>query len=362
VNNDGYDDILIGANYASSYAGKTYLIFGNKTDQISMDISLSDANASFIGESGQDYSGISVAGAGDVNNDGYDDILIGAYGNDDGGTNAGKTHLIFGNKTDQISMDISLSDADASFIGEASSDYSGRSVAGAGDVNGDGYEDILIGAYGNDDGGTTAGKTYLIFGNEINQISMDISLSDTDASFIGEASSDYSGWSVAGAGDVNNDGHDDILIGAYNASSEAGKTYLMFGWATPPGAFVLETNTTLPDTDGAFWLEWNNAIWVMNYSLHWSTSPGVDDGDTLYIEGLVNNSLRITGLSSGTYYFRLVAYNTAGSTWSNEIMVTVSIASNTTGGGIGGYDTILFIMSISISIGIISWLKFKKKR
>jgi len=308
-----------------------------------------------------------VAGAGDVNNDGYDDILIGAYGNDDGpGINAGKTYLIFGDETNQISMDISLTDADASFKGEAENDYSGYSVAGAGDVNNDGYDDILIGAYGNDDGGSGAGKTYLIFGDETDQISMDISLTAANALFIGENEDDQSGISVARASDVNNDGYDDILIGAIrndDGGSSAGKTYLMFGWlTTPPGAFELETNTTLPDTDGTFWVNWSDSVGANKYSLYWSTNLGVDDGYTLYIEGLVNNSLHITGLSTGTYYFRMVAYNNTDSTWSTEVTVQVTIASSSSSGKISGYDTILFVMSISLSVGVIFWLRFKRKR
>ncbi|MBW2978331.1 FG-GAP repeat protein [Candidatus Woesearchaeota archaeon] len=237
VNNDGYDDILIGANVnddGGSDAGKTYLIYG----PVSGDIGLSDADVSFIGENGGDRSGISVA-SGDVNNDGYDDILIGAAYNNDGGSAAGKTYLIYG---PVYGNNINLSDADASFIGENSSDVAGWSVA-SGDVNNDGYDDILIGAKFNDDGGSTAGKTYLIYG----PVYGDIDLSDADASFIGENGSDESGDSVA-SGDVNNDGYDDILIGAYAndySGSFTGKTYLIYG----P---VYGNNINLSDANASF--------------------------------------------------------------------------------------------------------------
>ena len=82
-------------------------------------------------------------------------------------------------------LDTDLGDSDASFIGEKADDFSGFSVAGAGDVNGDGYDDILIGAIGNDDGGTYTGQTYLFFGKESGW-SMDTDLSNADASFWGE--------------------------------------------------------------------------------------------------------------------------------------------------------------------------------
>nr|NIT58082.1 hypothetical protein [Fodinibius sp.]NIW45653.1 hypothetical protein [Gammaproteobacteria bacterium]NIX56868.1 hypothetical protein [candidate division Zixibacteria bacterium]NIY26664.1 hypothetical protein [Fodinibius sp.] len=81
---------------------------------------------------------------------------------------------------------------DASFKGEDDGDVSGHSIALAGDVNGDGYDDILIGAYGDDDGGSFAGITYLIFGRTSGW-AMNVDLSQSNASFIGEEAGDYSG-------------------------------------------------------------------------------------------------------------------------------------------------------------------------
>ena len=130
---------------------------------LSPDTDLSHADAAFWGEDGLDYSGYSVASAGDVNGDGYDDILIGAHFDGDGGAKAGQTYLILG-KASGWAMDTDLSNADASFIGEGGNNASGYSVASAGDVNGDGGADILIGAYNNHDGGIQAGQTYLLFG------------------------------------------------------------------------------------------------------------------------------------------------------------------------------------------------------
>ncbi|MFX1286609.1 MAG: integrin alpha, partial [Promethearchaeota archaeon] len=242
VNNDGYDDILIGAPGNSEggwLSGQTYLILGRPTANWQMDLDLSAASASFIGEDWGDESGWSVAGAGDVNKDGYNDILIGAIGDDDGGDLAGQTYLILGRPTANWQMDLDLSAASASFIGEDSDDHSGTSVTGIGDVNKDGYDDILIGATWNGEGGYRAGQTYLILGRPTTDWQMDLDLSAASASFIGENSDDYSGWSVAGTGDVNNDGYDDILIGAYgnkeggiglNPSETAGQTYLILGY------------------------------------------------------------------------------------------------------------------------------------
>lgn len=243
VNGDGFDDLLIGAPYnddGGTYAGKTYLIFGNSW-RYSGDISLSSSNIpSFVGEDYNDLSGSCVAGAGDFNGDGYDDILIGAYRNDTGGDEAGKVYVICG-KTAGWRADTSLLEADISFTGENSGDHAGVSLSVAGDVNGDGYDDILIGADYNSEEDNNAGQTYLVFGRP-SYWGHNRSLSYfADASFLGENGGDLSGRSVSVAGDVNDDGIDDILIGAPGRNEfgpDTGQTYLILGKETGWGLDV----------------------------------------------------------------------------------------------------------------------------
>ena len=237
VNGDGFEDFLFGASLndkGGENAGQTYLFLGRAAGDWGLDLSLSQADASFIGEVIDDRSGFSVASAGDVNGDGFDDFLIGAYSNDDGGTNAGQTYLFLGRAAADWGMDLSLSQANASFIGEAAFDLSGFFVTFAGDINGDGFGDFLIGAPYNDEGGGSAGQTYLFLGKATADWGMDLSLSQADASFIGEAGDDASGMSIASAGDVDGDGFGDFLIGA-NGNDEgglnAGQTYLFLGRA-----------------------------------------------------------------------------------------------------------------------------------
>ena len=230
VNGDGYDDVLIRADDGYILESKIYLIFG-KASGWTTNTSISEADASFIEKKCDPNWGNLIADVGDVNGDGYNDILIGADRDNNGLPQSGITYLFFG-KASGWTMNTNLSNADASFIGEHSADYSGNPVAGAGDVNGDGYNDFLIGANRDPiNGGSDAGKTYLILG-KASGWAMNTSLTKADASFIGEHTDDQSGWALAGAGDVNGDGNDDILIGAPfngNGGFWPGKTYLIFG-------------------------------------------------------------------------------------------------------------------------------------
>jgi hypothetical protein len=233
VDGDGLDDILISAyvnDEGGGAAGKAYLLLGS-TIAAGGTFDLGAADRGFVGEAPGDYLGHSVASAGDVDGDGLDDILIGAYGNDEGGDQAGKTYLFLG-VTLASEEPLDLSDADAVFVGEEADDISGLAVASAGDVDGDGLADILIGAakYPHN-GGVGAGKTYLMFGATL-LAGGSFDLASADAVFTGEVVADRSGYSVAPAGDVDGDGLDDILIGADHnddGGEDAGKGYLYFG-------------------------------------------------------------------------------------------------------------------------------------
>ncbi len=227
VNNDGFDDFIIGAylnDSGGTNTGKVYLMLGKATGWAGESDIASAADASFVGEAAGNGAGSAVAPAGDVNADGFDDFLVGASGG------AGKTYLYLGRETGWL-PDSSLSNADAAFSGEQSLDGSGASVAPAGDVNGDGYDDFLIGASENDDSANRAGKAYLIFGKASGWLP-NSSLSSADVAFSGENPLDHLGVSLAPAGDVNNDGFDDMLIGATWADQYAGRAYLVLGMQT----------------------------------------------------------------------------------------------------------------------------------
>jgi len=217
VNGDGYADVLIGAHFNSDVAeraGKAFVFFGGSPMDTVPDVVM-------WGEREKDEFGNSVSSAGDVNGDGYDDIIVGAWWWDliagsDTLENTGKVYLYYGGP----SMD---NVADLTIAGKKEGERFGCSVSSAGDVNGDGYDDIIVGAYSYDSPTEiNLGRAYIFYGG----VAMDTL---ADVVLTGEGGLNSFGWSVAGAGRINSDQYDDVLVGAYGYNSEVGKSYIFYG-------------------------------------------------------------------------------------------------------------------------------------
>ena len=211
-------------------------------------LNLGTAGITIYGADAGDNSGRSVSSAGDVNGDGFDDLLIGANGadaSDNGKTGAGDSYVIFGGSSLPETIDLgNLGAGGITIFGTDGGDHGGHSLSSAGDVNGDGFDDLLIGANGadaSDNGKTGAGDSYVIFGGSSLPTTIDLAaLGTAGITIFGADVSDGSGFVVSSAGDVNGDGFGDLLIGALqadasgNGKSNAGDSYVIFGGVSLP--------------------------------------------------------------------------------------------------------------------------------
>ncbi|MBC6418292.1 MAG: FG-GAP repeat protein, partial [Prochloron sp. SP5CPC1] len=247
INGDGIDDLIIGTAFANpngnQAAGSSYVVFGSNSGfNASFNLSDLNGNNGFVlnGIDSRDNSGGSVSGAGDINGDGIDDIIIGAPGADPNGIDrAGETYVVFGSDSG-FDASFNLSDLNGNngfvLLGIDSVDASGESVSGAGDINGDGIDDIIIGAPLADPNAYRSGEIYVVLGSD-EEFAASFNLSNIDGSngFVlnGVGHRHDVGSAFSGAGDINGDGIDDLIIGAAsadpNGKSSAGTAYVVFG-------------------------------------------------------------------------------------------------------------------------------------
>lgn len=213
VNGDGFNDLLVGAplnDHAGTGAGRVYLYLGGPHFATTPALTLDGPGmgASF---------GASLAILGDADGDGYDDFAVGAPLDASTGSPTGKVYVYFGSSTPDGTRRAVLGFA-------TPGDQFGRAVAAASDVDGDGLVDVLVGAPHNTATGTASGQAYLYLGGATFHFA-------PDADYPGSGANVQAGTAVAGLGDFNGDGYADVAVGAPfdTTGAPAGQVYLTYG-------------------------------------------------------------------------------------------------------------------------------------
>jgi hypothetical protein len=325
VDGDGFNDVLIGANLGNGATGAAYIILASSLTPGAH--SLATADYILYGENIIDWAGDHVGSAGDVDGDGLSDVLIGAQGGD-------IVYLILGRSLTHGTTSLAM--ADYSFTAENSGDFYGGDIISKtpGDVDGDGLDDILLGAAYNDDVGSEAGKAYVFLADSLTLGST--SVANADYIFTGEFAEDRAGSHFSFTGDVNDDGVDDILIGAFKNDefdTDAGKTYLILGQenclisanAGPDQIVTEDTFVTLDGTSSVDTCNYGTLTysWELTYGTETSLSDDSSDSPTFK-----------SGVDGDIYVFTLTVEVLGYPVDADSVVITVSqnqapIASNT---------------------------------
>ena len=244
VNGDGLGDLLIGAPYHANRTGRSYVVFGKRTTgAVNLsNVAKNQGGFAINSEGPQQSSGWAVSGAGDVNGDGLADMVVSSPWSNAGGVRAGRSYVVFGKRSAGAVNLSNVAKGQGGFAinGSLLFSYTGQSVAAAGDVNGDGFDDVLIGApLGSSAAAYNGGQVYAVYGKKSTAAVNLATLNRGEGGgFVvnGEKRADNAGSSIASIGDINNDGLDDFVVGAPKANSnrlDAGKAYIVYGKKTP---------------------------------------------------------------------------------------------------------------------------------
>jgi hypothetical protein len=284
VDGDGFVDLIIGAPdrvAPDEKAGVAYLVYGPITGHME----LSSAAVTLSGEHPGDEAGFSVARAGDVDGDGFDDVLVGAPAYEMLGKQPGTAYLVYG----PVTSDLALSAADVELSSAVSEAYAGFTVASAGDVDADGFEDVLVSAPYGVENTTEPGIVFLLHGPLV----ADIPLSEADVRLVGAQNGDEAGWSVSSAGDVDADGFDDVLVGAWaydEIYANVGAAYVVRG--------PVQSDLALSDADARFVGEEENGD--AGYSVSSAGDVDADGCGDILVGAYMNNGGGI--LDAGTVH------------------------------------------------------------
>jgi hypothetical protein len=240
LNGDGVDDMAVGAgndDEGGANRGAVHIMYMNTDGSVSSTVEINDSTTNGPELEDNDWFGYSIANIGDLDGNGYDDLAVGAYGDDDSGGARGAVHILFmdenpGNGLAKATEEINDSTTNGPEL--ANSDFFGRSVANIGDLDGNGVNDLAVGAYGDNNSGSDRGVVHILFmdedpGNGLAKATEEINNSTTNGPELD--TTDWFGMSVANIGDLDGNGINDLAVGAMkddDGETDRGAVHILF--------------------------------------------------------------------------------------------------------------------------------------
>ncbi|MEZ4852363.1 MAG: FG-GAP-like repeat-containing protein, partial [Bacteroidia bacterium] len=237
LDGDGLKEIAVGApSDPDKYPGMVWILFLNQNGTIRETVQIGNGEGKFSGDlQTGDQFGISVESLGDLDEDGYGDLAIGAMTDRESGFDQGAIYICFLNKKGEVKSTEKIIRKKNGFTGFIeNADHFGSSIANIGDMNQDSVPDLAVGAFRDDDGGKDRGAIYILYMKRNGSVKDNHKISESSRNFEGAFQNKYEwGWSISPLGDFNEDGRNDLLVNGNN-HDQAGAIWMLFpsDWPT----------------------------------------------------------------------------------------------------------------------------------
>ena len=235
LDGDGVNDLAVGAinddEGTGTNLGAVHIIFMNTDGSVASIVEINSSTTNGPSLAASDNFGTSIANIGDLNNDGVNDLAVGALGDDGGGTNRGAVHIMYMNTDGSVDSTVEINDSTENGPDLNSNDDFGESVENLGDLDGDGVNDLAVGASKDNANGNNDGTIHIMYMNTDGSVKSTVEINAGITNGPAVSATERFGKSIAEIGDFDSNCINDLAVGAYNADdpgNNRGEVHIIF--------------------------------------------------------------------------------------------------------------------------------------